>query len=159
MIEERRVGGALDDVIIVPLALIAIAANKILRFTIAVLMRLLDYTFPLVMEIVWLPLFAARVLGNRSRRCHRRCAVLLPLSETRRRKWIVSMRRRWSWLRRRISYRAFDEPCTLPLEKVWRGCSESRHLTPNTASLVIVAAVVVASDLFRSRSDACGIVC
>src|SRR5436305_375882 len=28
----------------------------------SVLMRLLDYTFPLVMEIVWLPLFAGKLL-------------------------------------------------------------------------------------------------
>lgn len=101
--------GALDDVIIVPLALIAIAANKILRFIIAVLMRLLDYTFPLIMEIVWLPLFAAKVLGNLIVAVTAGALCILPLSETRHRKWIVSMRRRWSWLRRRVSYRAFEQ--------------------------------------------------
>jgi len=96
------VRGALDDVIIVPLALIAIAANKILRFTIAVLMRLLDYTFPLVMEIVRLPLFAAKVLGNLIVAVTAGALGILPLSEAGRRKWIVSMRRRWSWLRREL---------------------------------------------------------
>ena len=142
-IEERRLRGALDDVIIVPLALFAIAANKILRFTISVLMRLLDYTFPLVMEIVWLPLFAAKVLGNLIVAAMGGALRILPLSETRRRKWIMSMRRRWSWLRRRISYRAFERTCTLPLQNgmawVFRKC---RHLTPNTALLVILAAVL-----------------
>lgn len=135
--------GALDDVIIVPLALIAIAANKILRFTIAFLMRLLDYTFPLVMEIVRLPLFAARVLGNLIVAVTAGALGILPLSEARRRKWIVSMRRRWSWLRRRISYRAFERTLHVAFAKgmawVFRKC---RHLTPNTALLVILAAVV-----------------
>jgi len=137
------VRGALDDVIIVPLALIAVAANKILRFTIAFLMRLLDYTFPLVMEIVRLPLFAARVLGNLIVAVTAGALGILPLSEARRRKWIVSMRRRWSWLRRRISYRAFERTLHVAFAKgmawVFRKC---RHLTPNTALLVILAAVV-----------------
>ena len=55
--EENRFRRALDDVIIIPLVLVALAANKILRFILAVLMRLLDYAFPLAMQIVWLPLF------------------------------------------------------------------------------------------------------
>ena len=56
--EESRFRGALDDVIIIPLVLVTLAANKILRFILSILMRLLDYAFPLAMQIVWLPLFA-----------------------------------------------------------------------------------------------------
>jgi len=62
--EESRFRGALDDVIIIPLVFVTLAANKILRFILSILMRLLDYAFPLAMQIVWLPLFAAKVLGN-----------------------------------------------------------------------------------------------
>jgi hypothetical protein len=106
-------------------------------------MRLLDYTFPLVMEIVRLPLFAAKVLGNLIVAVATGALCILPLSETKRRKWIVSMRRRWSWLRRRISYRAFERTLHVAFAKgmawVFRKC---RHLTPNTALLVILAAVV-----------------
>ncbi|WP_245329509.1 hypothetical protein [Bradyrhizobium canariense] len=142
-IEERHLRGALDDVIIVPLVLIAIAASKILHFTISVLMRLLDYTFPLVMEIVWLPLFAAKVLGNFVVAAVGAALRILPLSETRRRKWIISMRRRWSRFRRKISYRAFERTMHLAFASgmawVFRTC---RHLTPNTALLVILAAVL-----------------
>jgi hypothetical protein len=107
------------------------------------LMRLLDYTFPLVMEIVRLPLFAAKVLGNLIVAVTAGALGILPLSEAGRRKWIVSMRRRWSWLRRRISYRAFERTLHVAFAKgmawVFRKC---RHLTPNTALLVILAAVV-----------------
>ncbi len=63
-IEESRFRGALDDVIIIPVVFVALAANKILRFILSILMRLLDYAFPFAMQIVWLPLFAAKVLGN-----------------------------------------------------------------------------------------------
>ena len=62
--EESRFRGALDDVIIIPLVFVTLAANKILRFILSILMRLLDYAFPLAMQLIWLPLFAARVLGN-----------------------------------------------------------------------------------------------
>jgi hypothetical protein len=62
--EESSFRGTLDDVIIIPLVLVTLAVNKILRFILWMLMRLLDYAFPLAMQIVWLPLFAARALGN-----------------------------------------------------------------------------------------------
>ena len=87
--EGSRFRGALDDVIIIPLVLVALAATKILRFILSILMRLLDYAFPLAVQIVWLPLFAARVLGNVIVTVI--IAVLrflpLPLSETKRRQW------------------------------------------------------------------------
>jgi hypothetical protein len=142
-IEESRFRGTLDDVIIVPLVLVTLAANKILRFIISILMRLLDYAFPLVMEIVWLPLFAANVLGNVIVAAMGGALRILPVSETRRRKWNMSIRRHWSWLRRKISYRAFEHAVRVAFESgmawVFRKC---RHLTPNTALLVILGAVL-----------------
>jgi hypothetical protein len=62
--EDGRFRAGLDDVIIIPLVFVTLAANKILRFIFLILMRLLDYAFPLAMQLVWLPLFAANVLGN-----------------------------------------------------------------------------------------------
>jgi hypothetical protein len=46
--EESRFRGALDDVFIIPLVFITLAANKILRFILS-MMRMLDYAFPLAM--------------------------------------------------------------------------------------------------------------
>ncbi len=62
--EDGRFRAALDDVIIIPLVFITLAANKILRFILSILMQLLDYAFPLAMQLVWLPLFAVKILGN-----------------------------------------------------------------------------------------------
>jgi hypothetical protein len=141
--EESRFRGALDDVIIIPLVFVALAANKVLRFILSILMRLLDYTFPLAMQIVWLPLFAAKVLGNVTVTVINGALRFLPLSETKRRQWSISIRRNWSWLRRKISYRAFEQAVHIAFESgmawVFRKC---RHLTPNTALLVILGAAL-----------------
>ena len=141
--KKRRFRGAFDDVIIIPLVLFALTASKIMRFILSIMMRLLDYAFPLAMQIVWLPLFAARVLGNVIVTAINGALRFLPLSETKRRHWRRSIRRNWRWLRRKISYRAFEHAVYIAFEGgmawVFRKC---RHLTPNTALLVILGAVL-----------------
>jgi hypothetical protein len=141
--KESRFRGALDDGIIIPLVLVALAASKILRFILSVLMRLLDYAFPLAMQIVWLPLLAARVLGNVIVTAMTGALRLVPLSKVNRRRWSISIRRNWSWLRQKISYRAFERAVHAAFESgmawVFRKC---RRLTPNTALLVILGAVL-----------------
>jgi len=141
--EESRFRVAADDVIIVPLVFVTFTASKFLRFILALLMRLLDYAFPLAMQIVWLPLFAAKVLGNVIVIIISGALPFFPLSETKRRQLRMSIRRNWSWLRRKISYRAFEQAVHVVFEGgmawVFRQC---RHLTPNTALLVIVGAVL-----------------
>ncbi|WP_426615923.1 hypothetical protein [Bradyrhizobium sp. McL0616] len=141
--EESRFRGALDDVVIIPLVVITLATNKILRFVLSILMRMLDYAFPFAMQIVWLPLFAARVLGHVIVTVIDGAVRLLPLSEAKRRQWTRSIRRNWLWVRRKISYRAFEQAIHKSFEGgmawVFRKC---RHLTPNTALLVILCAVL-----------------
>ena len=141
--EESRFRGAFDDVIIIPLVLVALAANKTLRFILSILMRLLDYAFPLAMQIVWLPLFAARALGNVIVTVINSALRFLPFSEAKRQQWSRSIRRNWSRLRRKIGYRAFEQAVYIVFESgmawVFRKC---RHLTPNTALLVILDAAL-----------------
>jgi hypothetical protein len=135
--------GALDDAIIIPVVFFTLAVNKTLGFILSILMRLLDYAFPLIVQIIWLPLFAARVLGNVIIGVINGALRFLPLSETKRREWSRSIRRNWSWLRRKITYRAFELAVRNGFESgmawVFRRC---RHLTPNAALLVIVGAVL-----------------
>ena len=141
--EENRYRGALDDVAIVPIVLVVLAALKILRFILSIMMRLLDYAFPVAMQVIWLPLFAAKVLGNVIITLMGAALRFLPLSETKRRRWRRSIRRNWSWLRRKMSYRAFEHAVHDAFESsmawVFRQC---RHLNPNTALLVILGAVL-----------------
>jgi hypothetical protein len=141
--DESRFRGALDDVIIIPLVLVAFAANTILRFILSILMRLLDCIFPLAMQIIRLPLFAAKLLGDVIVTVINGALRFLPLSETKRRQWRRSIRRNWWWFRRKISYRAFEQAVHDAFEGgmswVFRAC---RHLTPNTALLVILGALL-----------------
>jgi len=141
--EESRFRGGLDDVIIIPLVFVTLAANKILRSILSILIRLLDFAFPLAMQIVWLPLIAAGVLGNVIVTAINGALRLLPLSEAKRRRWSISIRRSWSRLRRKISYRAFERAVHNAFEggMAWV-FGKCRHLTPNTALLVIIGAVL-----------------
>ena len=127
--EESRFRGALDDVIIIPLVFVTLAANKILRFILSISMRLLDYAFSLAMQIVWLSLFAAKVLGNVIVTVINGALRFLPLSETKRRQWSISIGRNWSWVRRKISYRAFEQAVHMAFESgmalVFRECRQS----------------------------------
>ncbi|WP_245330657.1 CD36 family protein [Bradyrhizobium sp. AS23.2] len=144
--------GTLEDMIIVPLVVVAQAANKLLRLILSILMRLLDYAFPLVMEIVWLPLFAARVLGNVIVAAMSGALRLVPLSERSRRRWRLSIRQHWSRLRRKISYHAFERAVhrafDIGMAWVFRKC---RHLTPGAALLVILGAVLWLPISFGQR--------
>ncbi|QIG91852.1 MULTISPECIES: hypothetical protein [unclassified Bradyrhizobium] len=141
--EESRFRGALDDVVVIPLVVITLATNKILRFVLSILMRMLDYAFPFAMQILWLPLFVAKVLGDVIVTVINGTLRFLPVSHAKRRQWSRSIRRSWLWLRRKISYRAFEQAVHDAFESgmawVFREC---RHLTPNTALLVILGAVL-----------------
>jgi hypothetical protein len=141
--EESRFRGAVDDVIIIPLVVITLAANKTLRLVLSILMRMLDYAFPFAMQIVWLPLLAVKVIGDVIVIVMNGALRLLPLSEVKHRQWRRSLRRTWLWLQRKLSYRAFEQAVHDAFEGgmawVFREC---RHLAPNTALLVIVSAVL-----------------
>jgi hypothetical protein len=141
--DKGRFRGGFDDVIIIPLVCVALVANRILHFILSILMRLLDYAFPFAVQIVWLPLFAAKLLGNVVVALITSTIHFLPFSEAKRRQWRMWIRRNWSRLRRRISYRAFEQAVHDAFEGgmawVFRKC---RHLTPNAALLVILGAAL-----------------
>jgi len=141
--DESRFRGAIDDVIIIPLVSAALVANKVLRFIFSIVMRLLDYAFPFAMQIVWLPLFAIKFLGDVIVTLTGGVLRFLPLSDERCRRWRMSIRRNWSRLRQKVSYRAFERIVHQAFEGgmawVFREC---RHLSPNIALLVILGAVL-----------------
>jgi hypothetical protein len=141
--DQSRFRGAIDDVIIIPLVCVALAASKILRFIFTILMRLLDYAFPFAMQIVWLPLFAAKVFGDVIVALAGVALRFLPLSEATRQQWKRSIRRSWSRLRHRISYRAFERVVHDTFEggMAWV-FGKCRHLSPAAALLVILGAVL-----------------
>ena len=141
--DKGRFRGGLDDVIIIPLVAVALVLNRILQFTLSLLIRVLDYAFPFAVQIIWLPLFAAKLLGSALVVVTISAFRFLPLSEEKLRQWRRSIRRRWAWFRRRISYRVFEQTVHDAFEGgmawVFQKC---RHLTPNAALLVILGAVL-----------------
>jgi hypothetical protein len=135
--------GSPDDTIIIPLAIGALAVNKLMRFVVSVLVHIFDFAFPLAMQLVWLPLLGTRVLGDAGIGFLRCVLRILPVGEAKRRRWAEALQRNWTWLRERFSYRAFEHAVHLVFENgmawVFRKC---RHLTPGTALLVIIVALL-----------------
>ena len=135
--------GGIDDVIIVPLVIALLAVNKTARFLVSILIHLMDFAFPLAMQLVWLPLLAIRMIGDGVVVALRGILRALPLGDARRRQWAEAMRRNWEWLRERISYRAFEHAVHVVFESgmawVFGKC---RRLTPSKALLVIIGAIL-----------------
>jgi hypothetical protein len=132
---------SLLDGVIVPLAASAFAIKTVFRSALTLLLNVLDWTFPIVMQGARVPLFFARIIGHVVAAGMSGLVWLLPLSATRRRRLQAMIAAEWAKIRSRISYRAFEEALHHAFERgmiwVFRTC---RHLTPRSALLVIGAA-------------------
>ena len=89
------------------------------------------------------PLFTARIMGDGITAILRSAVGFLPVSSTKRDEWRELLSRYWSWLRQKISYKAFEEAVHHAFEHgmawVFKKC---RTLTPRSALLVIAGAVL-----------------
>ena len=54
----------LEDLIILPLAAAAVAARRFGRDLLLALIQLLDWAFPILLQIVRFPLFTIRIIGD-----------------------------------------------------------------------------------------------
>ena len=61
---QRRFGAGIEDVIILPLVLLALGAKKLFQAALSILIHILDYAFPVLLQLVRVPLFAARIAGD-----------------------------------------------------------------------------------------------
>ena len=88
-------------------------------------------------------MFTARIIGDGVTALLKVLVGCLPFSSTKREEWREFVNRHWSWLRRKISYKAFEEAVHHAFEGgmawVFRKC---RTLTPRGALLVIAGAVL-----------------
>ena len=124
---------ALDDVIIIPFVFVGLAASKILRFILSILMRLFDYAFTLAMQLVWLPLFAAKVLGDGIVAIINGVLHFLPLSETKLRQWSeTDPPKVGRGSDGRLATGLSNMLCILPLKAAWHGCSENAVISLRT---------------------------
>jgi hypothetical protein len=139
---QGRYGAGIEDAIIVPLVLVALAGKNLLHTTLSVLIHIVDYAFPILLQLMRFPLFTTRIIGDRLVVALKFIVRYLPVSCASRERWREVVSRGWSWLRQKISYKAFEEAVHHAFESgmawVFRKC---RKLTPRGALLVITGAV------------------
>ena len=140
-IEVRPPSAGLDDLIIVPLVLVAVAVSKLLKGVFSILIYVLDYAFPILLQLMRIPLLTARLVGDGMEFFFEGVLQCLPVSRAKRDAWRARMRQQWIWFRRNISYQAFERALHRAFEAgmawVFRKC---RRLTPGAALLVIALA-------------------
>jgi hypothetical protein len=133
----------IEDIVIVPLAVVALAIKKILKAIFSFLVNLIDFLFPIILQIIRFPLFTLRILGDGIAALAKGIVRILPVGGTRRAAWREAISATWAWLRRKLSYHAFEEWLHHAFEGgmawVFRKC---KALTPIQAVLVLVGAVL-----------------
>lgn len=142
--EARRVFRAgIDDAAILPLAALGVVGKTLLRWTWELIVHLVDFIWPILLQIVRFVMFTLRILGDGISALLRFIIKYLPLPLGRRQRWREAVARAWSWLRRKISYKAFEEWVHHLFEDgmawTFRTC---RKLSPGGALLVILLAIV-----------------
>jgi hypothetical protein len=139
----RSQSAGVEDLVIVPLAVITLAISKLLKAVFSILIYVLDYAFPILLQLMRIPLVAARAIGDGMAALFEGVVRCLPVSSANRDAWRRGVREQWIWLRRKISYQAFEHALHQAFEAgmgwVFRKC---RKLTPSSALLVIAGALV-----------------
>jgi len=132
-----------DDLVIVPLCAVALAISKLLKAMLSILINVLDYAFPVLLQFMRIPLFIARMIGDGMALVFEGIVRCLPLSHAKRDAWRAQVRDQWIWFRRKISYQAFEQALHHVFEAgmgwVFRRC---RKLTPRGALLIIACALL-----------------
>jgi hypothetical protein len=140
---QSRYATGVEDLIILPLAALAVVARRIGRVALSVLVHILDWAFPILLQLARFPLFTVRMIGDGVAAALAGIVQFLPVSGTAREAWRQRISRYWAWLRQKFSYRAFDEALHHAFEGgmawVFR---VGRTLTPGGALLVIAGAVL-----------------
>jgi hypothetical protein len=142
-IAEARFSAGIDDVVILPLVTFALVVVKLVKAAVRLLIRLLDFLFPILLQLMRFPLFTLRILGDGIAALTKAVVAILPVGSAKRAAWREAVSAHWAWLRRKFSYHAFEEWVHHAFEKgmawVFRRC---RVLTPNQALLVIFGAIL-----------------
>jgi hypothetical protein len=141
--EQSRFYAGLEDLVILPLAAVAVAARRLGRDMLLGLVQLLDWAFPILLQVARFPLFTVRIIGDGVAAALKSIVRLLPVSEQAREAWRQRVSEGWARLRQTISYKAFEQGLHHAFEKgmawVFRTC---RKLTPGGALLVIAGAAL-----------------
>jgi hypothetical protein len=142
-IADRRPSAGVDDLVIVPCVVIVLVISKLLKAVLSILIYVLDFAFPILLQLMRIPLLAARLIGDGLELFLEGILKCLPVSSATREAWRARVRQQWIWFRRHISYQAFEDALHHAFEAgmtwVFRKC---RRLTPSGALLVLAVAVL-----------------
>jgi hypothetical protein len=136
-------GVGVEDIVILPLVAIAVIVKVVLRALLTILIDIIDWLFPILLQVMRFPLFTIRIIGDGIAALLKGVMRFLPIGNVRRQAWQGFISRNWAWCRQSLSYRAFEEWLHHAFEDgmawVFRKC---RSLTPPAALLVIIGAVL-----------------
>jgi len=139
----RAFGAGVDDIIIVPVVAVIFIVRSALKALLRLLIRLLDFAFPILLQVARFPLFTLRIVGDGLAAIARGVIALLPIGGDKRAAWREQVSQAWAWLRAKISYKAFEEYVHHLFEDgmawVFRTC---RTLSPTAALLVLIGAIL-----------------
>ena len=126
-----------------PLVAIVFAIRKTLRALFTALVDLVDWAFPILLQVMRFPLFTLRIVGDAIVALLKGVVRLLPIGPTRRDSWREVVSEYWAWLRGKISYKAFEEWLHHAFESgmawVFKKC---RALSPRAAFIVLMGAIL-----------------
>jgi hypothetical protein len=124
-IAERPPSAGVEDLVIVPLVLIALAISKLLKGVLSILIYVLDYAFPILLQLVRIPLLTAQLIGDGMELLFEGGVRCLPVSGAKRDAWRARVRQQWSGSGATSATRPSSMRSTMPLKPEWRGCSEN----------------------------------
>jgi hypothetical protein len=140
---QGEFGAGVEDAILLPFAALALVTRDICKAAFSILIRFLDYAFPIILQLVRIPLFAIRLLGDGVAALLSGLIRCLPVSHDLRENWRTFLIDHWTYIRRKFSYRAFETALHHAFESgmewVFRKC---RMLSPSGALLVLAGALL-----------------
>jgi hypothetical protein len=111
------------DLLIVPLVVIALAVSKLLKAVFSILIYILDYAFPILLQLMRIPLLTARLIGDGMEFLLEGVVGCLPMSSAKRDSLRARVRQQWIWFRRNI--KPSSTRSTTSLKPEWGGCLEN----------------------------------
>src|SRR5438045_3795221 len=86
----------IEDVVILPLILIALAVRKVLGVALTILIHIIDFLFPILLQLMRFPLFTLRILGDGIAALLKGIARILPIGGVRRAAWREFVSQKWA---------------------------------------------------------------
>ena len=126
-IERHRCGtsehfrAGVDDVAILPFVAILLILKQLLLALWTILIKIVDFLFPILLQLMRFPLFSLRILGDGIAAFLKGIGWILPIGGVRRAAWIKFVRVHWARARQKISYKAFEDAVHHLFELEWPG--------------------------------------